>query len=97
MYPSLDEEDDEEILRLMGEARVNNELKQEAGMFQRQSVRRFEEEADKELNQIMEQAKSSMSSIKKGIHSQLTSHIKSKIEVKLSKGGVKISKGEINL
>ncbi len=79
MYPSLDEEDDEEILRLMGEARVNNELKQEAGMFQRQSVRRFEEEADKELNQIMEQAKSSMSTIKKGVHSQLTPQIKSKI------------------
>jgi hypothetical protein len=45
-YPSLEmeEKDDEEILRLMSEAKVNNELKKEAGdIFKRQSVKRFEE------------------------------------------------------
>lgn len=43
VYPSLeeDEKEDEEILRLMSEAKVNTDMKQEAAMFQRQSVRQF--------------------------------------------------------
>lgn len=42
-YPSLteDEKDDEEILKLMAEANVNNNMKENAAMFQRQSVRQF--------------------------------------------------------
>ena len=42
-YPSLEEEDDEEIMRLMSEAKVNNDLKKEAGnLYNRESVKRFE-------------------------------------------------------
>ena len=44
-YPSLseDDKDDEEIMRLMEEATVNNNMKDEAAnaLFQRQSVRQF--------------------------------------------------------
>ena len=44
-YPSIteDEKDDEEILQLMAEANssVNNNMKENAALFQRQSVSQF--------------------------------------------------------
>lgn len=81
-YPSLDEDEDEQILKLMSEAKVNSDMKQEAGnLFNRQSVKRFEKESEQEFNHIMEQAKSSMPIIKNAVKS---SSFKSRMDVKMS-------------
>lgn len=66
----------------MSEAKVNTDMKKEAGdLFQRQSVRRFEQESDKEMTNIMEHAKTSMIMISKAGKSQ---QFKTKMEVKIN-------------
>lgn len=66
----------------MSEVKVNSDLQQQAANFsKRQSVKKFQEESDKQLNNILEQAKSSIAIIKKGGRSQ---YLKSKMQGKVS-------------
>lgn len=65
----------------MSEAKVNTDMKKEAAMYMRNSVRQFEEQSDREMGHIMEMAQSTMPIIKKANKS---SQFKTKMEVKLS-------------
>jgi len=69
-YPNLDDQtedvDDEEILNLMSQVKVNSNMKKEAGeQFLRQSSKKTEEHTeDKEIKNIIDSAQSSMFVIK---------------------------------
>ena len=58
-------------------------MKENAAMFQRQSVKQFEEKSDKEIHNIMEMAQSKMPVIKKASREQ-SQHFKTKMKSKFS-------------